>query len=227
MAVGLLETGNLAPAHRAIFGGVTAPRCAGYSLTFTERQIMSGQKPLQFLTLLGSLRKASYNAAIARALPGLAPDDSTIQPLGSIGTLPLYNADIQAEGFPQPVLTMAEAIAKADGVIIVTPEYNYSVPGGLKNALDWLSRLPSQPFAGKPTALQSGSPGLFGGARAQYHLRQTLLFLDAAVMNKPEVMVGQIVSKVDAGTGELTDQATRDVIAAQLKAFAAFVRRWG
>jgi chromate reductase, NAD(P)H dehydrogenase (quinone) len=188
---------------------------------------MSDQTPLQFVTLLGSLRKASYNAALARALPGLAPDGVTIQPLGSIGALPLYNADIQAEGFPGDVLTMGEAIAKADGVIIVTPEYNYSIPGGLKNAIDWLSRLPNQPFAGKPTAIQSASPGLFGGARAQYHLRQSLVFLDAAVMNKPEVMVGQIMTKVDAGSGELTDQATRDFIATQLKAFAAFVRRWG
>jgi chromate reductase len=188
---------------------------------------MSDQKPLQFVTLLGSLRKASYNGAIARALPGLAPDGVTIQPLASVGTLPLYNADIQAAGFPQPVLAMGEAIAKADGVIIVTPEYNYSVPGGLKNALDWLSRLPNQPFAGKPTALQSGSPGLLGGARAQYHLRQMLVFLDAAVMNKPEVMIGQITTKVDAGTGELTDQPTRDFIATQLEAFAAFARRWG
>jgi chromate reductase len=187
---------------------------------------MSDPKPLQFVSLLGSLRKGSYNAAIARALPALAPDGVTVEPLGSVGTFPLYNADVQAEGFPQPVLAMAEAIAKADGVIIVTPEYNYSIPGGLKNAIDWLSRLPAQPFAGKPTAIQSGSPGLFGGARAQYHLRQTLLFLDAAVLNKPEVMVGQIVSKVDAGTGEVTDQPTRDFIAAQLKAFAAFVRRW-
>jgi chromate reductase len=110
-------------------------------------------------------------------------------------------------------------------VIIVTPEYNYSVPGVLKNALDWLSRLPTQPFAGKPTMIQSGSPGVIGGARAQYHLRQILVFLDATVMNKPEVMIGQIASKVDAGSGELTDEATRGFIAAQLKAFAAFARR--
>jgi chromate reductase len=188
---------------------------------------MSDRTSPRFVVMLGSLRKASYNAALARALPGLAPDGVTIQPLGSVGAFPLYNADIQAEGFPRPVLTMGEAIAKADGVIIVTPEYNYSVPGGLKNAIDWLSRLPAQPFAGKPVAIQSASPGLLGGARAQYHLRQSLVFLDAAVMNKPEVMAGQIVSKVDAGTGELTDLPTRDVIATQLRAFAAFVRRWG
>ncbi len=188
---------------------------------------MSGQKPLQFVTLLGSLRKASYNGAIARALPGLAPDGVTIQPLGSVGDLPLYNADIQAEGFPTAVLAMGEAITKADGIIIVTPEYNYSIPGGLKNAIDWLSRLPAQPFAGKPTAIQSGSPGVLGGARAQYQLRQSLVFLDASVLNKPEVMVSQIMSKVDAATLELTDQVTRDFIAGQLKAFAAFARRLG
>ncbi len=186
---------------------------------------MSDVKPLHFVSLLGSLRKASYHAAVARALPALAPPGVTIQPLESVGAFPLYNADIQAEGFPPAVHAMAEAIAKADGVIIVTPEYNYSVPGGLKNALDWLSRLPAQPFAQKPVAIQTGSPGMIGGARAQYHMRQILVFLDALVLNKPEVMVSQIMTKVDAGTGELTDQATRDFIAAQLKAFAAFVRR--
>jgi chromate reductase len=189
--------------------------------------IMTDHKPLHFVTLLGSLRKASYNGVIARALPGLAPEGVTIAALGSVGEFPLYNADIQAGGFPAPVQAMAEAIAKADGVIIVTPEYNYSVPGVLKNALDWMSRLPVQPFAGKPVAIQTGSPGAIGGARAQYHLRQILVFLDTAVMNKPEVMVGQIMTKVDAGTGEITDQATSDFIAAQLIAFAAFVRRWG
>jgi chromate reductase, NAD(P)H dehydrogenase (quinone) len=183
-------------------------------------------RPLHFVTLLGSLRKASYNAAIARALPALAPRDVTIQALGSVGPFPLYNADVQAAGFPPEVQAMADSIAKADGVIIVTPEYNYSIPGGLKNAIDWLSRLPAQPFAGKAVAIQSGSPGVIGGARAQYHLRQTMVFLDAAVLNKPEVMVSQIATKVDAGTGELTDQPTRDFITAQLQAFAAFARRW-
>jgi chromate reductase len=188
-------------------------------------RIMSDHKPLHFVTLLGSLRKASYHGAVVRALPTLAPDDVTIEPLGSVGDFPLYNADIQAVGFPAAVLAMGEAIAKADGVIIVTPEYNYSVPGVLKNALDWLSRLPTQPFAGKPTVIQTGSPGLVGGARAQYHLRQSLVFLDATVMNKPEVMISQIMTKVDAVTGQLTDEATRTFISTQLTAFASFARR--
>ena len=188
---------------------------------------MSDQRPLQFVSLLGSLRKASFHSVIARALPALAPPGSSIQALGSVGDFPLYNADIQADGFPAAVLAMGEAIAKADGVIIVTAEYNYSVPGVLKNAIDWLSRLPAQPLAGKPVVIQSGSPGLVGGARAQYHLRQILVFLDAYVMNKPEVMVSQIMTKVDVTTDEITDPATRDFIATQLKAFSAFARRSG
>ena len=174
--------------------------------------------------LCGSLRRASYNAAIARALPGLAPEGMTITPLGSIGDFPIYNADIQAEGFPAPVTAMAEAIRAADGVIIVTPEYNYSIPGGLKNAIDWLSRLKDQPFAGKPLAIQSASMSIFGGVRVQYHLRQSAVFLDAPVLNKPEVMVPQAQNKISE-SGEITDSATRDVIAAQLKAFLPFVRR--
>jgi chromate reductase len=186
---------------------------------------MPDLKPLHFVTLVGSLRQGSYHAAIARALPALAPGGVTITALGSVGALPHYDADLQAEGFPAAVLAMAEAIASADGVIIVTPEYNYSVPGALKNALDWLSRVPSPPLAGKPVAIQTGSPGLIGGARAQYHLRQILVFLDAYVLNKPEIMVGQIPSKVDVATGTITDTATSEFIAGQLRAFTAFARR--
>src|SRR5690349_3397803 len=105
---------------------------------------------LRVVTLCGSLRRGSYNAAIARALPALAPEGMDITALGSPGEFPLYDADIQAQGFPAPVTAMADAIRAADGVIFVTPEYNYSVPGVLKNAIDWLSRLQPQPFAGKP-----------------------------------------------------------------------------
>lgn len=186
---------------------------------------MDTQPPLHFVTLLGSLRRGSYNAAIARALPALAPEGVAIAPLGSVGELPHYNADLQAEGFPAAVLAMGEAITAADGVIIVTPEYNYSVPGALKNALDWMPRLPAPPFVGKPVAIQTGSPGTIGGARCQYHLRQIFVFLDAYVLNKPEVMVGQVAAKVDPGPGELTDQGTREFIATQLRAFSAFARR--
>jgi chromate reductase len=187
---------------------------------------MAQNTPLHFVTMLGSLRQGSYNASVARALPSLAPEGVTITALASVAEFPHYDADLQAQGFPPAVLAMAEAITAADGVIFVTPEYNYSVPGALKNALDWLSRLSPQPLAGKPVAIQTASPGMLGGARAQYHLRQMLVFLDAQVLNKPEVMVGQVMGKVDAKTLELTDAATRDFIAGQLTAFAAFVRRF-
>ena len=110
---------------------------------------MNTETPVQFVTLLGSLRKDSFNAAIARALPELAPEGVTIEPLGSIADFPHYDADLQAVGFPAAALAMAEKITAADGVIIVTPEYNYSVPGVLKNALDWLSRLSPQPLGGQ------------------------------------------------------------------------------
>jgi chromate reductase len=181
---------------------------------------------LRVVTLCGSLRRGSYNAAIARALPALAPEGMGIAALGSPGAFPLYDADIQAQGFPATVTAMAEAIRAADGVVFVTPEYNYSVPGVLKNAIDWLSRLQPQPFAGKPVAIQSASMGALGGARAQYHLRQVMVFVDALVLNKPEVMVAAVQTKVSP-EGEVTDQATRDFLAAQLKAFGEFIRRVG
>jgi chromate reductase len=180
--------------------------------------------PLHFVVLLGSLRRGSYNAAVARALPALAPPGVTIAPLGSIGDFAIYNGDVEAQGIPAPVAAMGEAIAKADGVIVVTPEYNYSIPGGLKNAIDWLSRLKPQPFLDKPVAIESASPGVLGGARAQYHLRQTFVMLEARVFNKPEVFVGHANQKIDARSGELTDAPTRDIIAKQLAGFAAFAR---
>jgi chromate reductase, NAD(P)H dehydrogenase (quinone) len=139
---------------------------------------------------------------------------------------PLYNADLQAEtGFPVPVSTLAEAIRVADGVIIVSPEYNFSIPGGLKNAIDWVSRLPNQPFAGKPIALQSVSPGPLGGGRVQYDLRRAMVFLDAFVLNKPEIFIGGCASKLDERTGEIKDEATRNFIKQQLAAFATLIGR--
>ena len=179
---------------------------------------------LHFVTLLGSLRKASVNGGVARALPALAPDGVTIAALGSVGDFPIYDADIQAQGFPAAVEAMGAAIRAANGLIIVSPEYNYSIPGGLKNALDWLSRLPGQPFAGKPILIQSASPGALGGARMQYHLRQCFVFLDARVMNAPEAIIGGAYGKCDAATGDLTDEATRDFLRKEMQAFTQFVQ---
>lgn len=180
-------------------------------------------RPITLVTMLGSLRKASWNGMIARALPAMAPEGVTITALGSLREFPLYDADVQAQGFPAPVTAMADAIRAADGLIIVTPEYNYSAPGVLKNGIDWLSRLKDQPFARKPIALMSASQGLLGGSRAQYHIRQMFVFLEGRLLNRPEVFVGQAQTKIDAD-GTIKDQPTRDAIAAQLKAFAEMVR---
>ncbi|ASC06277.1 chromate reductase [Acetobacter pasteurianus] len=183
------------------------------------------KEQLHFVTMLGSLRKASYNGIVARTLPALAPEDITISALGSIAEFPHYNQDVQEQGFPASVLAMGEQIRKADGVIIVTPEYNYSVPGVLKNALDWLSRLTPQPFARKPVALQTVSPGMIGGARAQYHIRQSMVFMDALVLNRPEVMIGQAADKFDTDKLELTDERTRAFLTRQIQALADLARR--
>jgi chromate reductase len=187
---------------------------------------MPSSRPLSLVSICGSLRKGSFNAAIQRALPELVPDGMTITALSGVGDLPLYNADVQAQGIPPRVTELAEAIRKADGVVFVSPEYNYSVPGVLKNAIDWISRVPEQPFAGKPVAIQSASGSVFGGARMQYHLRQIMVFVDALVFNKPEIMVGQAQTKVDQDL-KLTDPATRDFIKTQLAAFEKFIRKVG
>lgn len=186
---------------------------------------MSDAQPIRLVTLLGSLRQGSLNAAVVRTLPELAPAGMSFSPLPSVGDYPIYDADLQAEGFPTVVEQAGEAIRAADGVLIVSPEYNYSMPGGLKNAIDWISRLKGQPFAGKPVAIQSVSGGMLGGARMQYHLRQTMVFLDAHVLNKPEVMIGQGNAKIDAASGKLADETTRKFVSDQLVAFAAFIAR--
>ena len=183
---------------------------------------------LNGLTICGSLRKGSYNAMVQRALPALAPEGMTLKPAPSFAEFPLYNADIQnSTGFPGPVNTLAEAIRAADGVIFCTPEYNFGIPGGLKNAIDWVSRLPNQPFAGKPIALQSASAGPLGGGRVQYDMRRSMVFLDAFTLNKPEIFIGNSAAKFDEKTGELKDETTRGFIKQQLAAFATFIAHVG
>ena len=183
---------------------------------------------MNIASICGSLRKGSYNRMLMNALAGLAPAGMSIKEAPSFGEFPLYNADIQnTTGFPAAVGTLADVIRAADGVIFCTPEYNFSLPGGLKNAIDWLSRLPNQPFAGKPIAIQSASPGPLGGGRVQYELRRTMVFLDALTLNKPEIFVGGCASKIDEKTGELKDETTRTFVEQQLDAFAKFVARHG
>jgi len=176
------------------------------------------------LVICGSLRKGSYNAALARSLPALAPDGMRLIDAPHVDTMPHYNYDDQAAtGFPPSVTTFADAIRSADGLIIVSPEYNWTIPGTLKNAIDWVSRMKEQPFLNKPVALQSASGALLGGSRMQYHLRQCLISVDALVFGRPEVIVTFAPQKFDEKTLELKDQTTRDMIKLQLAAFAKFI----
>lgn len=182
---------------------------------------------LNIVTICGSLRKASFNAALQRALPALAPPGLSIKLAPPWANIPIYNADIQSAGFPEPVTAWADAIRAADGVIIVSPEYNWTIPGGLKNSIDWTSRMKDDPFKGKPVAIQSCAGGLLGGARMQYHLRQCLTSIEAVVLIRPEVFVNFSAKKFDEKTLELTDQATKDMVKLQLEAFEQLIRRMG
>ncbi len=178
------------------------------------------------LTICGSLRKGSFNAAVARALPGLAPPELTFTDSPSFANFPIYNDDQRvASGAPADVEAWASAIRTADGVIIVSPEYNWSIPGGLKNAIDWVSKLKDVPFKDKPVALQSASAGQMGGGRMQYHLRMALQSIDAQMFGKPEIFVNFAAKKIDEKTGDITDDAVKDIIKQQLAAFAKFVKR--
>ena len=180
---------------------------------------------MNILTICGSLRKGSFNKSVVNALPALAPSSLKLNEAPSFGSFPIYNADDQnSSGFPDAVEKLADAIRKADGVIIVSPEYNYSVPGGLKNALDWVSRLKEQPFINKPVALMSASGGPVGGARMQYHMRQIMVFLNARVFNTPEIFIGNASTKF-SDKGELTDETTKEFIKKQLAAFEKFVEK--
>ena len=183
-------------------------------------------RQLDVLVICGSLRKGSYNAALARTLPALAPGGLTLRAAPPFDKFPIYNHDIQdATGFPAEAVAWADAIRRADGIIIVSPEYNWSIPGGLKNAIDWVSRMKEQPFKDKPVALQSAAGGILGGSRMQYHLRQSLTSVDAILFGRPEVIVTFAAQKFDGKTLELKDQTAIDLIRQQLAAFEKFIRR--
>src|SRR5918997_1838619 len=143
---------------------------------------------MKILGISGSLRKGSFNSGALRAAQSLAPEGMTIE-VAEIGDIPLYNEDVRTAGLPPSVERFRGEIAAADALLVVSPEYNFSVPGVLKNAIDWASRPPNQPFNEKPVAIMGASGGPVGTARAQYHLRQVLYGLNAYVLNKPEVFI--------------------------------------
>jgi len=171
---------------------------------------------VNILGFAGSLRKGSYNKALLRAAGELLPAGASIELFDLDGIAP-FNQDLEGNP-PEKVKEFKARIKSASAILIATPEYNYSVPGVLKNALDWASRpYGDSAWTGKPLALMSVSTGMLGGSRAQYHLRQTLLFLDVRAVSKPEVFVTFAGQKFD-DKGRLTDEATRGVVADLLKA---------
>jgi chromate reductase, NAD(P)H dehydrogenase (quinone) len=179
-------------------------------------------EPIKVAAFCGSLRKASFNRLALNAFIERVPAGMTVETI-EIGDWPLYDADLQAKGFPDKVQAAQQTLVAADAIVIASPEYNYSVPGVLKNALDWLSRMQPQPFAGKTVAILGASQGLLGTARMQYHLRQILVFLDAFALNRPEVMIGQAQNKFK--DGKLEDEMTSKMLTDLGAAIAHAVRR--
>ena len=182
------------------------------------------QDGLRIVAMSGSLRRKSLNTALLRAAQGLLPAGVTMDIL-AIDHLPLYNADLEVDGPPEAVAVLKQSISDADGVLIATPEYNYSIPGPLKNAIDWASRPGYRsPFANKPVAIMGASPSPVGAARAQGQLKQVLLGMIAQVFPFPEVTVSMAAERFD-DDGQLTDARTREQLATMMQQFVAWVRK--
>lgn len=166
---------------------------------------------MNVLAMVGSLRQGSYNKLALRAAVELKPTDMEIESF-DLAPIPPYDDDLRSEGYPPAVQELREKIRVADALLFVTPEYNYSVPGVLKNAIDWASRPPQQPLDGKPAAIMGASTGRLGTARAQYHLRQIGVFVNLLFINRPEVMIAGAAKAFDE-SGRLTDEGARKLIA--------------
>ena len=166
--------------------------------------------------IAGSLRAGSYNRALLAAAVELAPPGLVIT-REEIRPIPFFDGDVEKAGLPPAVAALKARVRAADALLIVTPEYNYSVPGVLKNTLDWLSRAPESALARKPAGIMGASPGAFGTVRSQHHLRQVAAGAGMRVMIRPEVQVMHADAKFDA-TGRLADETTRAAVAAFLVA---------
>lgn len=172
-------------------------------------------KKLNFATISGSLRKGSHSTSVAETLQELVPDGVNVT-RHDIAEIPLYNEDIKdGDTAPQPVRDLADKLAAADAIIVVSPEYNRGTSGVLKNTIDWLSKEPNAPFSGKPTLIITQSPGATAGLTAHYNLRQVLSVINADVQNGFEIAIGGSAGKIE--DGKLTDGDTRDFIAKQLR----------
>jgi chromate reductase len=178
---------------------------------------------LDIVGLCGSLRSGSFNRMVLNLAGSLLPPSMAIKTL-SWRDIPILDGDVLAKGFPPEVVALRERVRRADGIVIATPEYNFSIPGGLKNVIDWVGRGEDQPLAGKPIVILSASTGPLGGARVQYELRRVLTALNAMTLAKPEVFVGMAATKFDAD-GQCTDETTRKFVGAQMQAFEQWVRK--
>lgn len=180
-------------------------------------------KPINILGIAGSLRRQSYNRSALRAAQQLAPKGVTIN-IFELDGIPAFNEDDENNP-PAKIVELKSQIRAADALLFVTPEYNYSVPGVLKNAIDWASRpYGDNAWAGKPAAIMGASIGNIATARAQYHLRQIFVFLNVLAINQPEVMIGNAADKFDA-EGNLTDEKTKEYIGKLLQALADWTIR--
>jgi len=179
---------------------------------------------IKILGIAGSLRKDSFNRSALRAAAELAPENSEIE-IYDINGFPGYNQDLDTDP-PTMVTEFKRKIREADAILFSSPEYNYSVPGVLKNAIDWASRpYGDSAWDGKPAAIMGASPGAIGTARMQYHLRQTMVFLNMFPLNRPEVMIGNCADKFDS-EGNLTDENTKKHIRKMLEALVEHARRF-
>ena len=177
---------------------------------------------VRVLGTAGSLREGSYNAALLRAAAELAPPGLEVTIFSRLGELPHYNADLDVGDGPEPVAALRRALRETDALLIVTPEYNFGIPGVLKNAIDWASR-PSQttPLHGMPAGIMGAATGLVGTARAQLALRQAFVFTRTCPLSAPEVLVSKAQEKFDAA-GQLHDEATRTIV----RDYMERLRRW-
>jgi len=180
-------------------------------------------KTINIIGFTGSLRRNSFNMASLRAAKELLTENASLE-IVDLSPVPFFNEDLESEGIPQTVVDFKRKLAAADAILIATPEYNYSIPPVLKNALDWASRGTDLPLSGKPLAIMSASPGIFGGARVQYHLRQVCVVLNLLPLNKPEVFIMNANTKFDQD-GKLIDEYSRNSISQLLQALADKTRK--
>jgi chromate reductase len=184
----------------------------------------SSERPVEVCAMVGSLRSGSWNRKLLHNALELVPPDMNVHEFTRLGDVPPYNADLDTDPRPEAVQVLKDLLARCEGVLIVTPEYNFGVPGVLKNALDWASRpAATSPLGGKVALLMGAATGMVGTARAQQQLRQNLVFTKTTVLPTPEILVGKAAEKFDQA-GKLQDPVAIDLITERLRALGDWIR---